>query len=119
MISWVNECVFDTFNTVGFHAANFKCTLDFRYVDSLCVLLQVSIPQQWNDVEPVKSSEDNDYTEGEVMGDHRCENCGKMFYTRYVQRIGNCFCPECSAKMGVAKKEKEYKDAKEYWEARK
>ena len=53
------------------------------------------------------------------MGDHRCETCGKMFYTRYVQHIGNCFCPECSAKMGVAKKEKEYKDAKEYWEARK
>jgi formylmethanofuran dehydrogenase subunit E len=47
------------------------------------------------------------------MGDHRCENCGKVFYTRYVQHIGNCFCQECSAKMGAAKKEKGY------WEARK
>ena len=53
------------------------------------------------------------------MGDHRCEKCGKMFYTRYVQRTGNCFCQECSAKLGVAKKEKEYREAKEYWEARK
>ena len=53
------------------------------------------------------------------MGDHRCENCGKMFYTRYVQHKGHCFCQECSAKMGAAKKEKEYREAKEYWEARK
>ena len=53
------------------------------------------------------------------MGDHRCENCGNVFYTRYVQHIGNCFCQECSAKMRVAKKEKEYGEAKEYWEARK
>jgi formylmethanofuran dehydrogenase subunit E len=74
---------------------------------------------KWNNVEPVKSLEDNHYTEGEIMGDHRCENCGKMFYTRYVQRKGNCFCQECSAKMGAAKKEKEYREAKEYWEARK
>jgi uncharacterized Zn finger protein (UPF0148 family) len=74
---------------------------------------------KWNNVEPVKSLEDNHYTEGEIMGDHRCENCGKMFYTRYVQRKGNCFCQECSAKLGVAKKEKEYRQAKDYWEARK
>jgi formylmethanofuran dehydrogenase subunit E len=74
---------------------------------------------KWNKVEPVKSLEDNHYTEGEIMGDHRCENCGKMFYTRYVQHKGNCFCQECSAKLGVAKKEKEYREAKEYWEARK
>jgi uncharacterized Zn finger protein (UPF0148 family) len=52
------------------------------------------------------------------MGDHRCENCGKMFYTRYVQSTGNCFCQECSAKLGVAKKEKEYRKAKEYWESK-
>jgi len=53
------------------------------------------------------------------MGDHRCEKCGKMFYTRYVQQTGSCFCQECSVKLGVAKKEKEYSDAKEYWKARK
>jgi hypothetical protein len=34
---------------------------------------------KWNNVEPVKSLEDNLYTEGEIMGYHRCENCGKMF----------------------------------------
>jgi hypothetical protein len=33
--------------------------------------------------------------------------------------MGTCFCQECSAKMEVAKKEKEYREAKEYWEARK
>ena len=49
------------------------------------------------------------------MGDHRCENCGKMFYRRYVQHAGNRFCQECSAKIGVAKKQKEYREAKEYW----
>jgi len=53
------------------------------------------------------------------MGDHRCENCGKMFYTRYVQYVGKCLCAECRVKSGVAKKEKEYGEAKEYWEARK
>jgi formylmethanofuran dehydrogenase subunit E len=53
------------------------------------------------------------------MGDHRCENCGKMFYTRYVQYIGKCLCPECRSKSGAAKKEKEYGEAKEYWETRK
>jgi len=74
---------------------------------------------KWSNVEPVKSLEDNQYTEGEIMGDHRCENCGKMFYTRYVQHKGNCFCQECSAKLGVAKKEKDYREAKEYWETRK
>jgi uncharacterized Zn finger protein (UPF0148 family) len=53
------------------------------------------------------------------MGDHRCENCGKMFYTRYVQYVGKCLCPECRSKLEAAKKEKEYGEAKEYWEARK
>ena len=52
------------------------------------------------------------------MGDHRCEKCGKMFYTRYVQQKGTCLCQECSAKMGVAKKEREYREAKEYWKTR-
>ena len=52
------------------------------------------------------------------MGDHRCENCGKMFYTRYVQHAGNCLCQECSVKKGAAKKEEEYREAKEYWKAR-
>ena len=70
-------------------------------------------------MEPVKSLEDSHITEGEIMGDHRCENCGKMFYTRYVQYIGKCLCPECRSKLGVAKKEKEYGEAKEYWETRK
>ena len=70
-------------------------------------------------VESVKFLEDNHHTEGRIMGDHRCENCGKMFYTRYVQDIGKCFCPECRGKIGTAKKEKEYGEAKEYWEARK
>jgi len=68
--------------------------------------------------EPVKSMEDNHCTEGEIMGDHRCENCGKMFYTRYVQRKGACLCQECSAKKEAAKKENEYREAKEYWKAR-
>ena len=45
-------------------------------------------------------------------------NARPVIVARYVQHIGSCFCL-CSAKMGVAKKEKEYKDAKEYWEARK
>jgi uncharacterized Zn finger protein (UPF0148 family) len=63
--------------------------------------------------------ENNPHSEGEIMGHHRCENCGKMFFTRYVQRTGNCYCQECSAKMGIAKKEKEYNEAKEYWKARK
>ena len=63
--------------------------------------------------------EDNNYTEGEILGDHRCENCGKMFNTRYVQYPDHCLCPECSAKLGAAKKEKEHGEAKEYWEARK
>jgi hypothetical protein len=47
------------------------------------------------------------------MGDHRCENCRRMFYTRYVQYVGKCLRPECRLKSGAAKKEKEY------WEARK
>jgi uncharacterized Zn finger protein (UPF0148 family) len=72
-----------------------------------------------NNLEPVKSLENNPHSEGEIMGDHRCENCGKVFYTRYVQHTGNCYCQECSAKMGIAKKEKEYNEAKEYWKARK
>jgi hypothetical protein len=42
-----------------------------------------------------------------------------MFYTRYVQYEGKCLCPECRRKLGTAKKEKEYGEAKEYWEARK
>jgi hypothetical protein len=42
-----------------------------------------------------------------------------MFYTRYVQNIGSCFCPECRTKIGATKKEKEHGEAKEYWEARK
>jgi uncharacterized Zn finger protein (UPF0148 family) len=42
-----------------------------------------------------------------------------MLYTRYVQYIGECFCPECRTKITTAKKEKEYGEAKEYWEARK
>ena len=46
------------------------------------------------------------------MGDHRCENCGKMFYTRYVQYVGKCLCPECRGKSGAATKEKEYEEAK-------
>jgi hypothetical protein len=79
---------------------------------------QLSFPE-WDFAEPVKSLEDNLLCEGEIMGDHRCENCGKMFYTRYVQHIGNCFCQECSVKLGVAKKEKEYREAKEYLKARK
>jgi len=48
----------------------------------------LSVIQHWNNVEPAKSLEDNHYTEGEIMGDHRCENCGKTFYTRDVQHIG-------------------------------
>ena len=53
------------------------------------------------------------------MGDHRCENCGKMFYTRYVQYKGKCLCPECRGKSDATQKEKEYGEAKEYWKARK
>ena len=70
-------------------------------------------------MEPVKSLEDSHYREGEIMGDHQCENCGRMFYTRYVQYVGKCLCPECRSKSGAAKKEKELGEAKEYWEARK
>jgi uncharacterized Zn finger protein (UPF0148 family) len=42
-----------------------------------------------------------------------------MFYTRYVQHAGKCLCPECGSKLGAAKKEKDYEEAKEYWETRK
>jgi hypothetical protein len=42
-----------------------------------------------------------------------------MFYTRYVQDIGKCLCPECRSKSEIAKKEKELGEAREYWEARK
>jgi len=42
-----------------------------------------------------------------------------MFYTRYVQYIGKCLCPECRSKSGAAKKEKELGEAREYWKARK
>jgi hypothetical protein len=35
-----------------------------------------------------------------------------MFYTRYVQYVGKCLCPECRGKSGAATKEKEYEEAK-------
>ena len=70
-------------------------------------------------MELFKSLADSHHTKGEIMGDHRCENCGKMFYTRYVQDIGKCLCPECRSKSETAKKEKELGEAREYWEARK